>query len=167
MRSSIDSRIAIIDGNIYKNIDKNKDNRGFLSQNILNGLRNLVEHIALKIHNEDNQQDLDNDYKHLIKGINYIKSKAEFKFLYKFHNFLQISVSHYTQNEQGAELLMLKYYEYLIKTKSLMKEKYDFNILDNLSDFPLKINGAEQEYYEEISKFLERVDFNNIKHDRY
>lgn len=62
--------------------------------------------------------------------------------MHKFHSFLQSSVSHYTPNEQGAELLMLKYYEYLIKTKSLMKEKYNFNILDNLSDFPLKINGA-------------------------
>lgn len=167
MHSNINDKIAIIDGNIYKNIDKNKDNRGFLSQNILNGLRNLVEHIALKIHNEDNQQDLDNDYKHLIKGINYIKSKAEFKFLYKFHNFLQISVSHYTQNEQVAELLMLKYYEYLIKTKSLMKEKYNFNILDNLSDFPLKINGAEQEYYEEISKLLESTSFDSVQRNRY
>lgn len=166
MQSNINDKITIIDGNICKNIDKNKNDRGFLSQNILSKLRNLIEHIALKIYNEDSQKDLDNDYKHLIKGINYIKSKAELKFLYKFHISLQISASHYTPNEQGAELLMLKYYEYLIKTKSLMKEKYNFNILDNLSDFPLKINGAEQEYYEEIAKLLEKTH-NESKSDRY
>lgn len=80
---------------------------------------------------------------------------------------MQISASHYTQNEQGAELLMLKYYEYLIKTKLLMKEKYNFNILDNLSDFPLKINGVEQEYYEEISKLLENTSCDSVKHHRY
>lgn len=167
MQSNINDKITIIDENICKNINKNKDDRGFLSQNILSELRNLIEHIALKIYNEDNRKDLDNDYKHLKDaGIKYIKDKVEFKFLYKFHISLQISASHYTPNEQGAELLMLKYYEYLIKTKSLMKEKYNFNILDNLSDFPLKISGVEQEYYEEIAKLLEKTH-NESKSDRY
>lgn len=100
MHLKINDEIAIIDGNICKNIDKNKDDRGFLSQNILSELRNLVEHIALKIYNEYNKQNLNKAHSNLKKGIDYIKDKAEFKFLYKFHNFLQISASHYTQNEQ-------------------------------------------------------------------
>lgn len=124
MQSNINDKITIIDGNICKNIDKNKNDRGFLSQNILSELRNLIEHIALKIYNEDNQKDLDNDYKHLKEaGLKHIKDKAEFKFLHKFHSFLQSSVSHYTPNETSAEMLMLKYYEYLIRTKMLMKVK--------------------------------------------
>lgn len=124
MQSNINDKITIIDGNICKNIDKNKNDRGFLSQNILSELRNLIEHIALKIYNEDNQKDLDNDYKHLKEaGLKHIKDKAEFKFLHEFHSFLQSSVSHYTPNETSAEMLMLKYYEYLIRTKMLMKVK--------------------------------------------
>lgn len=75
--SNVDEKIANIDGNICKNIDKNKDDRGFLSQNILK-----------------------------------------------------------------------------------MKEKYNFNILHNLDDFPLKVNGAEQEYYEKISKLFKQRAIN-------
>lgn len=67
MHLKINDEIAIIDGNICKNIDKNKDDRGFLSQNILSELRNLVEHIALKIYNEDNKQNLNNAYDNLKK----------------------------------------------------------------------------------------------------
>ncbi|EIQ1591577.1 hypothetical protein EEI66_08705, partial [Campylobacter jejuni] len=54
------TQILDIDRNINKNIDINKEDRGFLSQNILNELRNLLEHIALCVYNVDKNQQLDN-----------------------------------------------------------------------------------------------------------
>ncbi|EAH6843486.1 hypothetical protein EJQ01_05380, partial [Campylobacter jejuni] len=56
------TQILDIDRNINKNIDINKEDRGFLSQNILNELRNLLEHIALCVYNVDKNQQLDNVY---------------------------------------------------------------------------------------------------------
>ena len=51
----IDKHILDIDQNICKNIDliKSTGERGFSSQNIMNVLRNFVEHIALKVYNHD------------------------------------------------------------------------------------------------------------------
>ncbi|EFM2974635.1 hypothetical protein HHI70_001594, partial [Campylobacter jejuni] len=59
------TQILDIDRNINKNIDINKEDRGFLSQNILNELRNLLEHIALCVYNVDKNQQLDNVYENL------------------------------------------------------------------------------------------------------
>ena len=47
----------------------------------------------------------------------YVKKIGKLRFLGKFHDLLQISVSHYTPDENASERLMLKYYEYLIKIK--------------------------------------------------
>ncbi|EAK2320406.1 hypothetical protein CRS93_08365, partial [Campylobacter coli] len=53
LENNILIQILDIDRNINKNIVRNKEDRGFLSQNILNELRNLLEHIALCIYNTD------------------------------------------------------------------------------------------------------------------
>ena len=60
----IDKHLLDIDKNICKNIDLITTNgqRGFFSQNILNELRNFVEHLAIKIYNHDNSSDLEWDY---------------------------------------------------------------------------------------------------------
>ena len=48
--NSIDKKIMEANSNIERNIDKfSADDRGFLSQNLLNALRTFVEYIAVKI----------------------------------------------------------------------------------------------------------------------
>ncbi|EDP7562296.1 hypothetical protein, partial [Campylobacter jejuni] len=112
------TQILDIDRNINKNIDINKEDRGFLSQNILNELRNLLEHIALCVYNVDKNQQLDNVYENLQSSLKYIGDKRKYKDIKNFHHLLQISASHYTPNEEIAERLMLKYLFYLFQIRS-------------------------------------------------
>lgn len=145
----IDKVILEIDQVISKNIDRfDETERGFLSQNILSQLRNLVEDVSLKIYSNGN--DIEINYENITQANNYVKTKGELSFLSKFHKFLQISVSHYTVDEDNSERLMLKYYEYLLKIKLFLKQNYNLNILDNIDKFPIKIDSALKEYYEKI-----------------
>ena len=49
--NSIDKKIMEANSNIERNIDRfSAEDRGFLSQNLLNALRTFVEYIAVKIY---------------------------------------------------------------------------------------------------------------------
>ncbi|MDR1092600.1 MAG: hypothetical protein LBL66_00445 [Clostridiales bacterium] len=147
-----DNKILEIDAVICKNIAKfDISDRGLLSQNILSQLRNFVEHIALKVY--ANGQDIDNRFNLDIKpAIEHLKSQGKYKFISKFHSFLQISASHYTVDPDGSERLMLKYYEYLIRIKKFVKDNYQLEILANISDFPINTDRNLKEFYEKIAE---------------
>lgn len=144
---------AIYDTNkvICKNISVfDASERGLLSQNILSQLRNFVEYIAQKVYSKGSDTD-PNDYQDKIAAWEFVKTKGELRFLNKFHNLLQKSVSHYTFDEGGSERLMLKYYEYLLKIKVFLKEKYNMDVLENIDDFPLNLDDNLMEYYKQIA----------------
>ena len=139
---------------ICKNISMCDDSqRGLLSQNILSQLRNFVEYVALKIMVAENNIDSNPfKYKDHTKALKYIRSKGNFKFLADFHSLLQKVASHYTLDENGSERLMLKYYEYLLKIKVLLKGRYDLEVLENINEFPLYVDNEMTEYYNKISE---------------
>ena len=89
-----DQVIHTIDEVICNNIvSSNKDARGLLAQNILAQLRNLLDHVSLKIYGTSKGQDLLDSYENLKEGIKYVKSKnGKYKFICDFFKFLQISV---------------------------------------------------------------------------
>lgn len=150
----LDNEILTIDANICKNIDKfHTSERGLLSQNILSQLRNFVEHIALK--EELSGQDIDFTFEDLKNAPNRIQPKGSLAYLRRFHNFLQGVASHYTQSEENSERLMLKYYEYLIRIKSHLKNTYSLDVLSNINKFPINTDPALQEYYEKIVEKIE------------
>lgn len=145
---------AIIDANtaICKNIGIFDDSeRGLLSQNILQNLRNFVEHISLKIYAHSKGIEVDDDYDNISKANSYVNAQGKLRFLSKFHRLLTISVSHYTLDDENSERLMLKYYEYLLKIKSYLKKEYDFDVLENIDQFPINIDPAFAHYYEQIA----------------
>ncbi|MFA8451820.1 MAG: hypothetical protein ACEPOW_14085 [Bacteroidales bacterium] len=151
--SKLNKQIIQISNTICQNIETfGVSDRGILSQNILSQLRNLVEHIALKIY--CNGVEIPNDYENLKEGIKFIKTRGDLKFLYKFHKQLQISASHYTFDGENSERLMLKYHIDLVRIKTFMIETFKINILDNLNSFPLKQDPILHEYYEKISKII-------------
>ena len=153
--SKIDDAIYAVDSVICKNIAHLCDtDRGLLSQNILAQLRNFVESIALKEYCKVEELP-PNSYKSITTALNYIKSQGNLKFLYKFHNLLQESTSHYTFGIDASERLMLKYYEYLLKIKRHLLNNYNMNVLSNLNEFPLNTDQELSEYY---AKIAQRID---------
>ena len=147
---NIDKQILVINRNICRHIaEANGETRGMVSQDILAQLRNFVEHIMLKIYARGN--DIPDDYDNICKAIEYVEAQGRYKDIRSFHDFLQIVASHYTMDEENSERLMLKYYEYLLKLRKFLHDKYSLEILDNLEDFPIDLDKTLQEYYEKIA----------------
>lgn len=166
---NVNTTILDIDKILYRNIEE-IDERGFLSQNILSQLRNFVEHISLKLYCADQHTELEPTFENLKIGINHIFKHSKYAFLREFHELLQISVSHYTLDENNSERLMLKYYEYLLQIKMYFKQQFDFDILSNLEKFPLKQDPQLFEYYKSISNIIDNpsVNFERVSYsDRY
>ncbi len=128
--------------------------RGLLSQNILGQIRNFVEYIAIKAYS--NGQDVDpNDYNMNVAALKDMQRRGDLRFLYRFHEMLQKSVSHYTVDKDGSERLMLKYHEHLLRIKLYLKQTFNLDVLENISDFPLNTDTELSDYYEKIA---ERID---------
>lgn len=145
----VDEQISISNIAICKDIEIFEgDDRGFLSQSILIKLRTFVEAVAVKAcgKNEYSYEIYQNEAK------NQVSSNANLKFLSKFHKFLQRTVSHYLPDEGNSERLMLKYYEYLLRIKSFLKDAYNFEVLENIDDFPVALDPALKEYFEKIAE---------------
>ena len=148
---------AILDTNavICDNISQlSFADRGLLSQNILGQLRNFVEYIAIKAYS--NGKDVDpNDYNLNVAALKDMQRRGDLRFLYRFHEMLQKSVSHYTVDKDGSERLMLKYYEHLLKIKLYLGQTFDLDVLENISDFPLNTDTELSDYYEKIAERIE------------
>lgn len=148
---------AILDTNevICENISKiDVFTRGLASQNILGHVRNFVEYVAIKVYS--NGTDVNpNDYDLNVAALKNMQRRGDLRFLYKFHEMLQKSVSHYTVDKDGSERLMLKYYEHLLRIKIYLKEKYNLAVLENIHDFPLNMDTELSDYYKRIAERIE------------
>ena len=159
--NSIDKRIMESNSNIERNIKKfSDDDRGFLSQNLLNALRTFVEYIAVKIYLTGKTETINYDNGTVRIALDYIKSRGKIKFIERFHYYLQISRSHYIENNDSAERLMLKYYKYLILLKDYMKIFYSIDILNNITDFPLDLDSTFSDYYKKVANVIKQVPIN-------
>lgn len=152
-----DKIILTVSDNICKNIANIEySERGFHSQNILNNLRNLVEAIDQRIYSEI-EPIVPNNYDDIEKSVRYVASRGELRFLSRFHDYLQVSVSHYTPDEDSSIRLMLKYYEWLIRIRTYVKNAFNLDILYNLEDYPLDKDDSMDEYYEKIAYVLDNM----------
>lgn len=100
--NTFDKNILIYSDNICKNIaTADIQNRGLLSQNILNNLRNLVEAVAQRIYS-DVTTITPNVYSDIVESLNYVASRGDLRFLIQFHEMLQASVSHFIPDEDNS-----------------------------------------------------------------
>lgn len=158
----IDKAILDINKVICKNIGVfDASERGLLSQNILAQLRNFIEHIFLKAYSQG--KNIEITYPNIGYAEAYAKTRGELRFLTKFHDLSQITISHYTLDEQRSERLMLKYYEYLLKIKSYLKKVYGLDVLENIDDFPLNTDSVLKDYYEKIVEKINQVPTEETK----
>lgn len=145
----------VIEKNIaYYQILKDK---GFLSENILSQLRNLVEDVAILINNNENGLSLDTHYDNVGPSIDYIKRNPKYKFIVEFYNFLKGTASHYTPSEDGAEKLVSFYFRYICLIKNLLKDTYDIEIIKNIEDFPIYDDKSMKENYDKICDVVKEV----------
>lgn len=147
--ASVEQQVRIADRVISKNIECHAKDRGFLSQNILAQLRNLVEGLIVWSHLCDPSTEF--HYDQVESALKSAKAKSTFRPLSRFHNLLQASASHYTLDGDPSERLMLKYYEYLLGTRDLALKEFSLAILGNLELFPVDLDPSLREYHEKIA----------------
>jgi hypothetical protein len=146
--ASVKNQIFSADQAIFNNI-ASVGNRDLLSQNILSQLRNLIEGIIVFIHSANPEESF--HYDKVSSAMEVVKQNGRLNFLAKFHKLIQKSASHYTFDGDASERLMLKYYEYLLRTRKLMSDPYRLNILNNLEAFPIDQDPSLREYHERIA----------------
>lgn len=147
----------VIDKNLVYYETKLKD-KGFLSENILSQLRNLVEDVAILINNKINKLQLDTHYDNVKNSFDIIKNKKDYKFLYEFHEYLQGTASHYTPNEDGAERLVKYYFRYICQIKKILKDEFDIDIIKNIDLFPIYDDKSMKDNYDRICTKIENLD---------
>ncbi len=158
INESILNSCRIISQNIE--LSKKVSNIGLLSQNILSHLRTLVESIALKLYN-DEESEAQLIYSDIPKALRYIKRNLDYNFLSKFHQSLAITKSHYISDDENAARLLLIYFEYLEKLKKLLKDKYSFDVLENLDSLIFNADKSLETFYESIVEIINKTpDFN-------
>ncbi|MGW9631893.1 ATP-dependent DNA helicase [Agromyces sp. NPDC055520] len=153
--SSVETHIRSIDEVIRGNIDTLSDNRGLLSQNMLQQLRHLTEGAAVLAHTRDASTEY--EYDAIEAGLAHIRSQGKLGFLRRFHKMLQPSASHYTFDGDSSERLMLKYYEHLVRIRTFLSDEFGMNVLDNLESFPIDLDPSLREYHEKIAARIEAV----------
>jgi len=165
--ATVSEEIRRCDSAIANNIAALSGDRGLMSVNILNNTRNLINQIALLISTSDTNAD--SKYADIDAAMRLMKTRSDLSFLRTFYNQTQGAVSHYTLDEEGAERLMLKYYEVLIKIRDYLHDNYDIGILKSLGDFPLDTDSSQQNYYESIANKIENLADNagSIKDNCY
>jgi hypothetical protein len=153
--TTVSEQIQSADEAICRNIESLADERALLSQNVLSQLRNLVEGVAVRL--DTDSPDAEFNYAAVEQGLAFVKSRARFNFLGKFHRLIQKSASHYTLDGDTSERLMLKYYEYLHRIRSLLLDRCGVAVLANLESFPVDLDPSLREYHEKIAARIEAV----------
>lgn len=153
--TTVSKQIQSADEAICRNIEALADQRALLSQNVLSQLRNLVEGVAVRLHTGSPVAEF--NYDAVEPALAFVKSKGKFNFLGKFHKLIQKSASHYTLDGDASERLMLKYYEYLHRIRSLLQDNCGVAVLANLESFPVDLDPSLREYHEKIAARIEAV----------
>lgn len=150
----VDKELLKINKSICRHIDNiSRESRPVVAQDVISDLRHLVDHVRVKIY--AGGEDIEPNYDAICKARKHVEKIAQYKFINRFYDLLEMVVSHYKPDEDSAERLMLKYYSSLYDIRAFLKDKYDFEIIHNLEKFPLDTDPKLQEYYEKISLKIE------------
>lgn len=149
--------------NANDNIERNiellcPDHAGLCAQNILSQSRNLIEAVALFQYSIDHPNfNPDNGRDYILKATSELNQKGkQFDPFTKLRKYLQIVVSHYTQDQFNSESLLIKYSSLLYDIKNVVKSLYNIEILRNIDDFPF-VDRREEEYYLAIKEMIDSL----------
>jgi AAA domain-containing protein/UvrD-like helicase family protein len=147
--TTVGEHIQSTDAAICQNVELLTDQRELLSQNVLAQLRNLVEGVAVRL--QLGSADAEYSYPVIGLGLAFVKARGQYSFLSRFYKLLEASASHYTLDGDASERLMLKYYEYLLRIRTLLREGCGISVLANLESFPVDLDPSLREYHEKIA----------------
>lgn len=153
--TTVGEHLRSTDEAICQNIASLTDQRDLLSQNVLAQLRNLVEGVAVRLHLGSSEPEY--TYPATRHGLAFIKSRGQYRFLSQFHKLLEASVSHYTMDGDASARLMLKYFEYLLRIRTLFQDSHGISLLGNLEDFPVDLDPSLREYHEKIADGIQSL----------
>lgn len=126
--------------------------RGFISKNIVDGLRTFVQQITLYIYCKQTGNYVHERYDEIKGVLNRIENLRGCKPLCKLHKYLQVLASHYSIDEDASERAMIRYYSYLYDIRQLLLQpQYNLPVLKNLEDFPLNTDHHLDDYYSKIA----------------
>ncbi|MCW0391562.1 ATP-dependent DNA helicase [Xanthomonas sacchari] len=151
--ATVEDQIGSASAAIFKNIDALSEQRPLLSQNVLAQLRNLVEGVMVRLHQGTNDAEFTFDA--VKPALAYVRSQGKLNFLARFHRLLQASSSHYTLDGDASERLMLKYYGYMYRLRSLVRVACAMSVLDNLESFPVDLDPSLREYHQKIAQRIQ------------
>ncbi|WP_045771193.1 ATP-dependent DNA helicase [Xanthomonas albilineans] len=151
--ATVEEQIGSASTAICKNIGALSEQRQLLSQNVLAQLRNLIEGVMVRLHQGANDAEFSFDA--IKPALEYIRSQGQLKFLADFHRLLRASSSHYTFDGDASERLMLKYYEYMYRLRSLVRVTCAMDVLDNLESFPVDLDPSLREYHQKIAQRIQ------------
>lgn len=149
---------------ICQNIDALGGQRPLLSQNVLAQLRNLVEGVLVRLHL--GKDDAEFSFDAVKPALAYVRSQGKLNFLARFHRLLQVSSSHYTLDGDASERLMLKYYEYMYRLRSLVRSTCTMDVLYNLESFPVDLDPSLREYHQKIAQRIEAAVGTRLDRER-
>lgn len=148
--ATVEDQIMAASTTISENISVLAGNRNLMSKNIIKQLRDLAEGAIVRAHT--NSPSATYDYDAIKAGTSWVGSTGKkFNFLHRFHKLLQQSESHYTFDGDVSERLMLKYYVFLLRTRTLLANEFGLDVLGNLEDFPVDLEPSLSEYHQKIA----------------
>ena len=121
-----------------------------LADYVVQFLRTYVEHVAARLYADSHPEEkVIITYKdhNITKYHQGITTKKEYRFLKELLDSLQITVSHFVPEDDGATRLMVMYLPKLYQLRDLMKAKFDMHLLHNLDDYPVEMDENLIEYY--------------------
>jgi hypothetical protein len=164
--ATVAEHVRAADAVICANIATLPSQRDLLSQNVLGQLRNLVEGVAVRLHAGDG--DVEYNYDAIEAALSWVKTNGRLNFVTKFHTLLKPSVSHYTFDGDTSERLMLRYYEYMLRLRTLLYNEAGVAVLSNLEQFPLDQDPALAQYHEKIAGEIDKPGrATSARHDRF
>lgn len=142
---------------------------GEICSEVITKLRTFVEHISAHHYTFANALPCVVTQENIESGIAYVYKEKNLRFIKDLHKFLQACASHYVVSEVTSPRLIQKYIPYLFEIKQWMKQKYNVDIITNLSELSKLQDTDLNNYYLCISNNMNKINYkhNPVPKDRY
>ena len=153
---------------LFDRFDLENEDIEFNCVNIIKHLRTLLEHIVTYYYGQCKNIEIRIDQQNLRTITAFMRKKENhILFLYKLHNYLQASSSHYVIDEISAPRLLYKYLPYLIEIRNWFYNTYNVLLLNNVFKFTENQTSGMSEYYINIYNKISKYAITKFEDTNY